>query len=179
MARIHVCPLVHVEDVLNASGSGSVISLLSPKHPIPVLSGKRHLHVPVSDITTATPDHVLAEARHVEELIAFILGWDRRDPLLIHCYAGVSRSTATAFIALCVLDPERPESEHAETVRAASPTASPNPHLVALADAMLGRGGRMKSAVAAIGRGTDCFEGNCFALDVPDAAGSTLATPMS
>ena len=97
----------------------------------------------------------------------FVREWDRREPLLIHCYAGVSRSTAAAFIALCALDSSVSEDTHAERLRAVSPAATPNARLVALADAALHRAGRMIEAVAKIGRGADCFEGDCFRLPVP------------
>lgn len=175
MAAIHVCPLAHVDTTLRTSGARHVISLLAPTDRTPVLpdvAPHRHLLLSLSDITLATSGHVLAASTHVEELLRFVRGWDRRAPLLIHCFAGVSRSTAAAFIALCALDPARPEGLHAATLRAASPTATPNPRLVALADDALARAGRMTAAATAIGRGAECFEGGCFALEVPDLAES-------
>ncbi len=51
-------------------------------------------------------------------------------------------------------------------MRAASPTATPNGRLVALADMALGRKGRMTGAIAAIGRGEECFEGTPFTLEL-------------
>ena len=86
--------------------------------------------------------------------------------MLIHCYAGVSRSTAAAYIAACRLSPHRDEHEVARALRAASPTATPNLRFVALADERLGRGGRMVAAVAAIGRGRECLEGVPFTLEL-------------
>ena len=170
MARIHVCPLSQVEAVLAATGAASVISLLALRHRLPPfpVGDEDRLHLAVSDITVTTPDHILADAAHMNDLVAFLRRWDRRAPLLIHCFAGVSRSTAAAFIALCLCDPARPEKEHAEALRTASPTATPNLHLVALADRALGRNGRMTDAAASIGRGVDCFEGNCFSLTIPN-----------
>jgi predicted protein tyrosine phosphatase len=84
---------------------------------------------------------------------------------VIHCWAGVSRSTAAAFITACALAPERPEAEIADALRAASPMATPNARLVAVADEMLGREGRMIAAVGRIGRGADVtFENEPFEL---------------
>lgn len=171
MARIHVCPLSSLESVLAASGAADVISLLAVPHRVPAfhsVSPERRLHVPISDIVAAAPEHLLAGAADIDGLLAFVRAWDREAPLLIHCYAGVSRSTAAAYIALCALDPAQSETQHAAVLRRASPTATPNPHLIALADATLGRSGRMVEAIAAIGRGAECFEGVCFALEVPD-----------
>ena len=104
-------------------------------------------------------------------LLDFVAAWDRAEPLLIHCYAGVSRSTAAAFIAACALAPGRDERAIAEALRAASPTASPNPRLVALADAVprcsASSGPDVDRAVAAIGRGVAMrLEGAPFALDL-------------
>ena len=62
--------------------------------------------------------------------------------------------------------PQRDEGEIARALRAASPTATPNARLVALADAKLGRAGRMIGAIEAIGRGEECFEGAPFALEI-------------
>jgi predicted protein tyrosine phosphatase len=110
--------------------------------------------------------HILASDTHVGELLAFVKQWDRAHPMLIHCYAGVSRSTAAAFIAACALSPRRDEHEIAQAIRRHSPTATPNALLVSIADGMLGRDGRMAAAVEKIGRGRDCFEGVPFALDL-------------
>ncbi|MDX7950185.1 protein tyrosine phosphatase [Lichenihabitans sp. Uapishka_5] len=172
MSQIHVCPLAHVDAVLAASRAGWAVSLLVLPHRVPAFPGvapERRLHLALSDIVQATPSYVLAEQRHIDDLLAFLACWDRAEPMLIHCYAGVSRSTAAAFIALCCLVPDVTEDTHARRLRAASPTATPNRHLVALADAALRRNGRMVEAVAAIGRGAECFEGTCFALDLEDA----------
>jgi predicted protein tyrosine phosphatase len=78
----------------------------------------------------------------------------------------VSRSTAAAFITACALRPHRDEAEIAQAVRTKSPTATPNSRLVTIADAMLGRNGRMVAAIEKIGRGRNCFEGAPFALEL-------------
>ena len=52
----------------------------------------------------------------------------------------------------------------AQRLRAASPTATPNGRLIETADALLGRGGRMRAAIAAIGMGALAYEGEPFHL---------------
>ena len=84
--------------------------------------------------------------------------------MVVHCWAGISRSTAAAFIAVSALNPQRDVAELARTVRALSPSATPNARLVALADDMLSRGGTMVDAVRAIGRGAFAAEGDPFFL---------------
>jgi predicted protein tyrosine phosphatase len=91
-------------------------------------------------------------------ILAFVATWERADPMLIHCYAGISRSTATAYITACVHNPSTDEEEIAFALRRASPSASPNRRFVALADSELGRGGRMVRAVERIGRGASWFD---------------------
>ncbi len=110
--------------------------------------------------------HILPGEDHVRRLLAFAGTWDQQRPMLIHCWAGISRSTAAAFITLCSLRPERNEAALALALREASPSATPNARLVAVADDILGRNGRMVDAIAAIGRGADAFEGTPFHLKV-------------
>ena len=86
--------------------------------------------------------------------------------MVIHCYAGVSRSTASAFAAACLLNPHRDEMEIARKIRAASPIASPNRLIVSLADKALGRDGRMIRALENIGPATMMVEGIPFRVEL-------------
>ncbi|HOV04050.1 MAG TPA: tyrosine protein phosphatase, partial [Kaistiaceae bacterium] len=123
-----------------------------------------HLFLGMNDVNAPLQGMIPPSAEHVGRLLDFIDRHGAGDPLVIHCWAGISRSTAAAFIAACHLAPERPEIDFARTIRARSATASPNPMLVAIADKLLDRGGRMVQAVRAIGRGRDAFEGVPFHL---------------
>jgi predicted protein tyrosine phosphatase len=103
---------------------------------------------------------------HITQVLDFVRGWDRASPLVIHCYAGISRSTASAFAAACMLNPDRDERDIALRIRAASPIASPNRLLVTLADKALGRGGRMVRALDEMGPGNLTVIGKPFRLDL-------------
>lgn len=171
-ARLYVCPLTKVVETVRASGARSLVSILTagasaarPREIAP----ERHLRIALSDIEAAQDGHVLAGRDHVERLLAYLEAWDRREALVIHCYAGVSRSPAAAYVAACALEPRRDELDLARELRRASPTATPNRRLVALADEMLGRRGRMNEAIVRIGRGADCYEGAPFSLELPRA----------
>lgn len=169
LPRIHVCSLALIDSQVEATGARSLMTLLSPGTAVArpaAIAGDRHLYVAVSDIVRAEPGQILPEASHVQSVLDFALEWDRQAPMLIHCFAGVSRSTAAAFISACALAPRRDETAFAQAIRLASPTASPNSRMVALADAMLERNGRMVRAIAGIGRGEECFEGKPFALEL-------------
>lgn len=133
-----------------------VVSLLSPYDIFPTfkdIGPDRHLQVAVHDIVDDIGDWQAPGRSDAENVIRFVEPWDRSAPLLIHCWAGISRSTASAFIAACVHNPSADEGEIAQAIRDASPSASPNQRLVAHADALLGRNGRMSKAVESIGRG--------------------------
>jgi predicted protein tyrosine phosphatase len=167
MSRLHVCSLALIEETVARTGARSLVTLLSPGTPVErpaAIAPERHLYLAISDIVTPIPGQVLPEPTHLDTFLDFVHEWDRAEPMVIHCYAGVSRSTAAAFVAACALNPARDEFEIARAIRAASPTATPNARLVALADNRLEREGRMNEAIAAIGRGEDCFEGTPFAL---------------
>lgn len=169
MSRLHVCSLARVPQVLRETGARSLVTLLDSETPAPRpadIAPEQHLHVALSDIVTAMDGHVLPAEAHVAALIDFAQAWDRAAPMLIHCYAGVSRSTAAAFIAACALNPRRDEFDLAGLLRLRSPTATPNARMVEIADVMLRRKGRMTAAIRGIGRGADCFEGVPFALEL-------------
>jgi len=150
-----------------------IVSLLSPYDTFPTFKDfgpGRHLQVAVHDITDDIGDWQAPGRSDAENVIRFVEPWDKSAPLLIHCWAGISRSTASAFIAACVHNPSTDEEEIAQAIRSASPTASPNQRLVAHADAILGRNGRMSKAVAGIGRGAMAEEALPFFI--PSSYGS-------
>ncbi|MGQ3672122.1 tyrosine phosphatase family protein [Xanthobacter sp. TB0136] len=166
---IHVCPLSRLQDTVEASGARHIITLINADTVVTRPAGvepENHLFLGFNDIAAETEGLVPPGAHHVEALFSFVQGWPRQTPLVIHCFAGISRSTAAAFSTLCALQPERDEMELAQQLRAASPSATPNPRIIALADESLGRKGRMVSAIQAIGRGADAYEGTPFRLPV-------------
>lgn len=169
MSIIHVCPLADLDAVVEATGASHVVSLLSantPGTPARMIPRERRLSIAVSDIAEPMEGHILAQPEHVAPLLEFVRAWPRERPLVIHCWAGISRSTAAAFVSVCALAPRRDEREVALALRAAAPSATPNPRIVAVADALLGRDGRMIAAVKAIGRGAEASCGAPFALAI-------------
>lgn len=181
--KIWVSSLARVHDVAAAARPERIISLLSPEDSFPVLGGyddQRHHRVGVHDIREPAEGLVAPGGDHVRALIGFLEGWRPEAPLLVHCWAGVSRSTATAFIAACMHNPDADEYEIALALRAASPTAWPNTRIVAFADELLARRGRMLEAIEAIGPGAPAIEAEPFAIPArfgapPAAAGDATA----
>lgn len=164
---IFVAPLSLVETTVADANVSHLVTLINGETLIstpPSIVPDRHLRLAMNDICEPQPGLVLPCETHVADLITFARDWDRQAPLLIHCWAGISRSTAAAFISLCALNPEGSELELAHVLRRASPTANPNRLLVALADEILTRDGRMINAVEEIGRGKIAEEAEVFAL---------------
>lgn len=169
MPTLHVSSLSRLHETVASTGASHVVTLINERtvvqRPASILAD-RHLFIGVSDIVEPLEGHITPAHDHVARLMTFMRGWDRASPIVIHCWAGISRSTAAAYISVCMLNPERDEREVAFALRAASPSATPNARLVAIADEIMGRDGRMSRAVSAIGRGADAFEGAPFQLPI-------------
>ncbi|RUV45469.1 MAG: protein tyrosine phosphatase [Mesorhizobium sp.] len=168
---IHVCSLSKVEETVARTGAERLLSLLADGtgmiRPASILA-ENHLHLVMHDIVAAQEGMTMPGEEHVRALLDFAYRWDRAKPMVVHCYAGISRSTASAYVIAAALAPKRDEAELAKTLRFLSPSATPNPRLIAVADMLLGREGRMIAAVEAIGRGADAFEGIPFELSIRD-----------
>jgi predicted protein tyrosine phosphatase len=164
---ILVTPLSAVENTIRTYRPSHLVTLLSPEHMIETPMGvdpARHLRLSVNDVAEAWFAEAPPAAHHVDALIAFGREWDADAPMLVHCWAGISRSTAAAYILLCDRLGPGHEEKIARALRKIAPHAFPNPLLVSLADEALAREGRMIEAVRAIGRGEIVAEGCCVEL---------------
>ncbi|MDR3421293.1 MAG: protein tyrosine phosphatase [Xanthobacteraceae bacterium] len=166
---IHVCSLARLHKTVEDTGARHVVSLITDEvrveRPTAVLE-ENHLWLRLHDISSPLDGHIMPDEEHVADLLSFVRRWDRRAPLVMHCYAGISRSTASAFASVCALNPQRDEGAIAQALRRASPTATPNIRIVSLADRLLGRDGRMIAAIETIGRGVMAEEADPFRLDL-------------
>lgn len=169
MSYLVICRLDQIAETAVQHGIREMVSLVAENqqfHRPGVINPSRHLNLGVNDIATPQDGLVLPGEVHVDRIIRFAQSWDRRAPLLIHCWLGISRSPAAALITALTVEPDQDEMMLAERLRIASPFVTPNARLVEIGDSLLGRGGRLVRAVRAIGRGADAFEGDVFRLDV-------------
>ena len=166
---IHVCSLARLNDIVAGTGARHIVTLLKTtdvvKRPECVMPDN-HLVLCMDDIAEPMDGYVVPCEDHVSRLIAFARNWDRTAPMVVLCYAGISRSTAGAFVTACALNPGRSELRIAQELRRLSNTASPNRRIVSIADSLLGRQGRMVDAIGAIGLGMSAYEANPFRLDL-------------
>lgn len=166
---IHVCSLARLHDTVAETRASHIVTLLRlidrVQRPSSVIE-TNHLILGMDDISMPMEGYTHPAEEHVHDLIRFVQRWDRRAPIVMHCYAGISRSTAGAFITACALNPGRNEAAIAHAIRGSSRTAAPNLMLVGHADRILGRQGRMIAAVEALGPGLPSLEGEPFRLDL-------------
>ena len=131
-----------------------MVTLLDPASMIATPQGltlDRHLKLGVNDIAEPMHGMIPPDENAVLKLLAFGKTWDETAPMLIHCWAGISRSTASAFVLACERSPDTDERTIALAMRQAARHAYPNRRIVALADDILGRRGCMVDAIDAMG----------------------------
>jgi predicted protein tyrosine phosphatase len=166
---IHVCSLARLHDTVDQTGARHIVTLLRlvdrVQRPTRI-APENHLVLAVDDITMPMDGYTAPAHDHVQRLIDFVGAWDRASPMVIHCFAGISRSTAGAYVAACALNPQRDEMQIAWDIRRASRTAQPNSRIVSIADRLLKRNGKMVRAIDAIGPGDAATEGHPFRLDI-------------
>ena len=166
---IHVCSLAALPGTVQSTGASHILTVMGNISKVQrpeSVSEANHLMISMDDISEAADGFVAPSDAHIERILAFVRGWDRRAPLVVHCYAGISRSTASAFAAACALNPQRDEIAIARQMREASQTAFPNRLIVALADRALGRNGRMLRALDEMGPGDMSIEGRPFRVEL-------------
>lgn len=157
--RITVCGIEELEGH-NEAGVSHVLSILDPEWPVPEAFGTfgehRRLELRFHDVIEDTGRNHGPEESHVAQLLGF--GRDLlAEPapaahLLVHCHAGISRSTAAMTLILAQAMPERDAGEILAEVLRIREKAWPNLHIVELGDAMLGRGGTLVAAAHGVYR---------------------------
>jgi predicted protein tyrosine phosphatase len=166
--RLIVCAQDQAPEAVRDHAPTHGISLVSPGMAPAALGlpAERHLVLRFNDIDAPRADCVPP----TEDAVLALLGFAARLPpdsrLLIHCFAGISRSPAAAYAVACQALGPGQEALLAGVLRQRSPEATPNRLLVALADKALSRCGAMQREIDAIGRGAGAFSGRTFCLPI-------------
>ena len=98
------------------------------------------------DTSTEEPGRTAPVEDDLRRILAFAAQLEPGAEILVHCWAGISRSTAVAYAILCQAAGPGRETECIDAVVAARPQAFPNALIVRLADKILNRQGAMERA---------------------------------
>jgi len=140
-----------------AAGVTHVLSILDPETPAPSTDGDYlRLELRFHDVIEPSPQVHPPGPEHVRGILGFgrnLLAAPIADAhLVVHCHAGVSRSTAAMLLILAQAAPARPAADLAAELLRIRAKAWPNLRIVEFGDQMLGRGGTLVEAAASIYR---------------------------
>lgn len=135
-------------------GVSHVLSILDPGYPEPPAFGSfgehRRLELRFHDVIEDTPGMLPPSEEDVATVLAFGRDLMAEPPsqghLLVHCHAGISRSTASMMLILAQARPDLPARDIVSHVVSIRPRAWPNLRILEFGDAMLGRKGELVSA---------------------------------
>jgi predicted protein tyrosine phosphatase len=158
--KITVCGLGELPDHRGV-GVTHVLSILDPEWPVPNAFGSfgehKRLELRFHDVIEETHGMIAPREAHVLQLLQF--GRDlRAEPpssgahLLVHCHAGVSRSTAAMILMVAQGRPDVAASVVAQEVFRGRQKAWPNLLMMEMGDRLLGRGGELVEAAKEIYR---------------------------
>ena len=168
MSTIAISPLSELKTVIARTGARSMVSLAGPGRSLtrPAEIDREWLALEFNDIPGPRDGYIAPSRKDVSKIIDLGLRWKGDQPLICQCWLGVSRSTASALMICAARNPEQDFEELAGRLRALSPTATPNPMMIRLADEHMSLGNRLNKAVQKIGRGANCMQGEPFELEI-------------
>ena len=154
---ITVCGIEELEGHCT-TGASHVLSILDPDHPVPEAFGTYGEHAKLElrfhDIIEDTPGQIPPHPADVDAILAFGRNLQAEPAgaahLLVHCHAGISRSTASMALILAQAMPGQPGEAILGMVHAIREKAWPNLRLVEIGDAKLGRHGTLVAATHAL-----------------------------
>jgi predicted protein tyrosine phosphatase len=152
---ITVCGLEELEGH-SATAATHVLSILDPDYPVPEAFGQygehERLELRFDDIIDETPGKILPTPAHVAAILAFgrSLAAQPQANLIVHCHAGISRSTAAMVLILAQAMPDTPAEAILATVHGIREKTWPNLRIIELGDPMLGREGTLIKAAYGI-----------------------------
>ena len=150
---IIVSSLDHVEEAFQKHRPAYVVSILDVDEPTPpvfdALPEGNHIKL-IGNCSRAGDPACAEQPSRCDQILKLAERWsadETKAPILIHCIEGAARSMAVAYILMCAIEENAPESEIATRLRQAAPHADPNLLLISEADKALGREDRMVEAI--------------------------------
>ena len=134
-----------------------VLSILDPNHPeidaFQAYGPHQRTTLRFDDIIDPADGKIVPAPEHMTSIFEFGSGLISSAKsggdghLLVHCHAGVSRSTAALLSLLAQANPRENEDRLFERLRQIRPQAWPNSLMIKYADDLLGRAGRLEAAL--------------------------------
>jgi len=152
MPRLLISSYAAIADTIRRHRPSHMLTLMDEDvETPPAIPPERHFRIRVNDIVEPAEGAIAPALGHIEDILIFARTWTREAPFLVHCWAGISRSTAAAYILLCDIRGPGHEDAIARELREMAPHAQPNRLMIRHADQVLGREGRMIAAVEGMG----------------------------
>jgi predicted protein tyrosine phosphatase len=135
-------------------GVTHLVSVLDPDYPEPeslaLLSPTHRLQLRFHDVIDIKPGEILVELEHIRQVLEFGKNLPLTDGhLLVHCHAGISRSTAFTILLVAQALPEVSSADIVAEIVRVRDRAWPNLRIIELGDELLGRKGTLVAAVRA------------------------------
>lgn len=156
LPNISICGVVDFQKIARSPFT-HIISIWHPNPSLEKFQQQMHVGFPDADIHFATFDDTevtntgQAPARgDVVSCLEYARAIPEDSQLLIHCMAGISRSTATAIAIITDFYGPGSEKDASLNVLGIRPIANPNRLILELADEELGRNGAISKAAAEV-----------------------------
>lgn len=149
--RLTICGVAELPDHCQA-GVSHALSILDPAMPDPAafrhFGPHRRTVLRFHDHVIALPGNEAPQEHHVDAILSFgeELHGESPEHLLVHCWMGLSRSTAATAILLAQRGAGT-EAKAFDRVFAVRPRSWPNARMIEMADRLLGRKGALMSAL--------------------------------
>jgi len=151
--QLWICRACDLSTLSGEISPDRILSIAEPgfRNPTPAgMQSERHHHLNFDDIVESLPGYLEPSDHHVGEIMDLATRLLDTDRILVHCQAGISRSSAAALIILSVRNPGH-ERAIATQLRAEGPWFVPNRLMVAIADRLIGRGSLLSAALISMG----------------------------
>ena len=139
-------------------GVSHVISILDPDHPLPAAiaayGDHARLDLRFHDVIEETAEQVAPGTDDIRRILTFGRGLPaaERIRLLVHCHAGISRSTAAMALVLAQAHPEQPAADLLQHILSKREKAWPNLRMLELGDRLLARADPLATAAPVLYR---------------------------
>lgn len=140
MFNLKITSLLEAQELLQSNWADCAISLVCPGTPLKSLYDK-HKVLFVHDIPFEKKGFIAPQIEHIQDVLTFTEGLKSGDRLLVHCYAGVSRSTSMAIGIL--IHHGMGWKEAFDFVATVRPFMLPNKRIMQLLDGNFNLGGKL------------------------------------